>query len=1452
MQERKRRTGRVHRAGRIMAFLLTLFLVLGIVPMIPAPPVQASYDDGEECWLCGHYHWDSYMCGLCGACSDECDEDCHNRSHCEWCGDCLLDKDFCDESHICMECLIEDGWHCPECEACFCGDNDGLCVDCYRCDSCAGTICEDCGLCEDCAAQEGDVFHCEECGACIMTVDFCEYAEGNSAHCVDCHIICEQCDRCNIEDDLEICEFCGLCEDCCWENAIDAGCDCGDYCIEDSAFEEHLCSECGTCFDMVEQCEFCDLCMDCCAANSECSMGICVEDPDYEEHFCEDCGKCFCEVDQCDSCYSEGPIRCVECCEELCEEAGCSCGGWCYMDEDFRDHLSEEHYVEEVFEEHECTPHSRYSYNESYHWLDCRYCTEDEHVTGFGEHVLNEAGCCEVCDYAGEKELRIISEPRDASNFVTDLSQDEYTRSPYAVTFKVAAVGAKPLTYTWYYRQVGETGYHTINGADGDRWTLTRGNKEPLAKCSSIRLAVPKDACYKTYEVWCAVRDANDNVVGSRKAKLTGKCNYVYQNVPNGEETKIYREDGTRYTFTHSDGHFRKCSGCGETIGKLEKDHTFGTAYYCMTDVYGQDWMWHKCTKCGYYEYIKKHEHNYDTFEVDEEHSDDTYHAIRCSIEGCDHVTKELHHFGPRIVQYPSSGQSGAFLLECVDCGYTKNDPNPDHFWTKDNYLGNVYRCGMLSKTVFTKADELTIRVNYLKIWARVSNMAYVNKKITGWKAVCTYYDSNMNKGTMDATNYFTFTKQDNGDWKVKMSRDLRMGGSRIDFEPILADCEHKKTMISNAKDPVCNLEGYTGDTICADCGKLVKTGDPIQAVGAFHTGTLTYIQGTKRTGSCTERGFEGYFSCSACGEKVAGKTTGFDHSRYTQNTVSAKAATCTEEGYSGDKYCSHCGKLSQRGYRLPAEHKDTVIINQKAATYTEKGYSGDTYCNTCNKIVKEGYSLPKLKVTEITGWIRFETSSLACEGDKPSDLINGLKSPVSVVLDKDHTVITDSSGNKVTSALVGGKKYTLTVAFNMAEGYTLGDRVSNVKIDGLPCALTYSSADHCYKASRETQARTYMLCPELEFVIPNETDQAAKDIYVDENWKDPGEFSIISISDDYWPMGVDDDEGTGDHVYWFDATEGPETPYTGTFEANHTYGLHLPFYTIGYNVVPKKTSDRVMMINDEKVNYQESDEHYYTDFYFTMPDHGWDEGYETKEPTKTEEGEVVYTCEFCGLERHVVIPRIIEGQAKDGWELIGTYWYYGKDGNYVTGWQYINSKYYYFDDNGKMYTGWLYWKNAWYYLKPGSGQMVKGWNVISGKLYFFQPNGSMYTGWKQEGDIWYYLIPGKGNAAQGWQKVSGKYYYFNTKCEMVTGWQVIGGEYYYFWSDGAMASNEYVGGYRLDADGVWRYKPKAEWAHSSKGWYFYDSTGWYAKDESWKINRKVYYFDKDGYCLNP
>ena len=49
-----------------------------------------------------------------------------------------------------------------------------------------------------------------------------------------------------------------------------------------------------------------------------------------------------------------------------------------------------------------------------------------------------------------------------------------------------------------------------------------------------------------------------------------------------------------------------------------------------------------------------------------------------------------------------------------------------------------------------------------------------------------------------------------------------------------------------------------------------------------------------------------------------------------------------------------------------------------------------------------------------------------------------------------------------------------------------------------------------------------------------------------------------------------------------------------------------------------------------------------------------------------------------------------------------------------------------------------------------------------------------------------------------------------------------------------------------------WQERYKATWRKDSKGWWYGDSTGWYAKNEAFKIDGKVYYFDADGYCTNP
>lgn len=62
---------------------------------------------------------------------------------------------------------------------------------------------------------------------------------------------------------------------------------------------------------------------------------------------------------------------------------------------------------------------------------------------------------------------------------------------------------------------------------------------------------------------------------------------------------------------------------------------------------------------------------------------------------------------------------------------------------------------------------------------------------------------------------------------------------------------------------------------------------------------------------------------------------------------------------------------------------------------------------------------------------------------------------------------------------------------------------------------------------------------------------------------------------------------------------------------------------------------------------------------------------------------------------------------------------------NFVQCWKYIDDSWYYFDESGVRVTGWLYDDGNWYYLNP-DGRMVLGWKVINNHWYFFQPDGAM------------------------------------------------------------------------------------------------------------------------------
>ena len=98
-------------------------------------------------------------------------------------------------------------------------------------------------------------------------------------------------------------------------------------------------------------------------------------------------------------CEAFGENRCATCCSMAMNSLGCYCGR-CISDPDLEEHLRAEH--GDNFEYHTAVPVVDWSYDEDYHWKDCRFCDADEHKTSGNTHYFNDYMVCEICGYVGE------------------------------------------------------------------------------------------------------------------------------------------------------------------------------------------------------------------------------------------------------------------------------------------------------------------------------------------------------------------------------------------------------------------------------------------------------------------------------------------------------------------------------------------------------------------------------------------------------------------------------------------------------------------------------------------------------------------------------------------------------------------------------------------------------------------------------------------------------------------------------------------------------------------------------------------------------------------------------------------------------------------------------------------------------------------------------------------
>ena len=87
---------------------------------------------------------------------------------------------------------------------------------------------------------------------------------------------------------------------------------------------------------------------------------------------------------------------------------------------------------------------------------------------------------------------------------------------------------------------------------------------------------------------------------------------------------------------------------------------------------------------------------------------------------------------------------------------------------------------------------------------------------------------------------------------------------------------------------------------------------------------------------------------------------------------------------------------------------------------------------------------------------------------------------------------------------------------------------------------------------------------------------------------------------------------------------------------------------------------------------------------------------------------------------------------------------------------------------------------------------------------------------------------------------------------EAAGSWIETEGGWKYEKESGAYASGEYIDGWWIDDNGIQSYSAQASWKQDSTGWWYEDTTGWYATNTVYRIDGTEYWFDKDGYLIEP